>query len=168
MKCLIISYHSVIDGFLLNGCAVNLAECGTNSGRTDLGGGVPRLPKYTRGPMGLFSHVAHIRFTISTPANVAEVFEAIKAAMEDEGHCSVLEDECGASSATLVGIWTSGCFHFKDDMRFEIEVQDNNGVVVNGHSCSRIGKGDMYANKKHLLSLLRRSKLEHTRQILKS
>jgi hypothetical protein len=81
------------------------------------------------------------------PTDVAGAREAILAAMEKLGWKQIR-----ARDDTIQAVVTSALFRFRDDVTVRLAPTDG-GTLLHARSASRIGKGDLAANARHLQDL---------------
>jgi hypothetical protein len=76
------------------------------------------------------------------------VREAVVVAMEDLGW-----REISGSGGEVRAVVVSSLFRFRDDVTVRLE-EANGGTLVHARSASRVGRGDLAANARHLQDLL--------------
>jgi len=58
------------------------------------------------------------------------------------------------AQGTLTAVVTTALWHFKDDVEIRVLPAPEGGVMLQVRSASRVGKGDLGANTRHILDLL--------------
>jgi uncharacterized protein (DUF1499 family) len=79
------------------------------------------------------------------------VADALRIAVSSLGWLLVAED---GRSGRFEVVVTSRVFAFKDDLTLELSQTTDGGTVLTGVSRSRVGKGDLGTNTRHLLDLI--------------
>ncbi len=82
------------------------------------------------------------------PSGADKTRLAVLAAMHRLGWEEVREDDDAGLRAVVV----SALFRFRDDVQVRLESRPG-GTLVHASSASRVGKGDLAANSRHLLDL---------------
>ena len=78
------------------------------------------------------------------------LFEIVKKSIKELGWEVVSEDR---DRSTVHAVVTTSLFRFKDDVKIIINGNDESGYTVNVHSASRVGKGDLGTNTRHIIDL---------------
>lgn len=78
--------------------------------------------------------------------------QVIKAIRQTLNELEWLESAYDPERREIQAMVTTRLWRFKDDVRIWVE-EENAGCVVHAHSHSRLGKGDLGANGRHILDL---------------
>jgi hypothetical protein len=81
------------------------------------------------------------------PSNDETVHAAVLRAMRELGWQEIRDDR-----EEISAVMVSPLFRFRDDVTVRLE-QTDRGTLIHARSASRVGKGDLAANARHLLEL---------------
>ena len=85
------------------------------------------------------------------PVPPARLFDAVKQACQELGWQIVAAEPDQGSLAAVV---TTRLWRFKDDVRMQVSGIPRGESVLHVRSASRVGKGDLGANGRHILDLV--------------
>jgi uncharacterized protein (DUF1499 family) len=100
--------------------------------------------------MGWFTNVAEFEYTAS--CSPADAYAAYKRAWEVLANRRWKLTKSDDTAHSLEGTCTTRIFRFVDDVRVRVEPHAQ-GCKIHARSASRVGKGDMFKNKKNLEEL---------------
>ncbi|MGH8592760.1 MAG: DUF1499 domain-containing protein [Gammaproteobacteria bacterium] len=83
------------------------------------------------------------------PLTEERAIETLRQALVELGW---VESAYDPERSELHAVATSPLWRFKDDLRIWVE-EEEGGAVIHAHSQSRLGKGDLGANARHILDL---------------